>query len=146
MNCPSCGKNTFNQDSDKLICLACGWREGDAAQREREAGSYKDARGVFGWQEGDEPAEDTIRRLRDNDAPTHMPHSDEPVSDNWFDYDDDDGSDFEDNETRCPVCGSDDLNLKWYFFDDDTQQTVGRLMECEDCGTQFNDWYPRSDA
>ena len=28
---------------------------------------YSDARGVFGWQEGDEPAEDTIRRIRGDD-------------------------------------------------------------------------------
>lgn len=52
---------------------------------------------------------------------------------------DDDFDDFEDNSPRCPVCGDDDLNIKWYFYDDDIEATVGRLMECESCGTLFNE-------
>lgn len=35
-NCPACGENRFNQDKEYLLCEACGWRESDAAQRERE--------------------------------------------------------------------------------------------------------------
>jgi hypothetical protein len=31
------------------------------------AGNYQVARGIFDWQEGDEPAEITIRRLRDGE-------------------------------------------------------------------------------
>lgn len=30
-----------------------------------EPGSYKNAKGLFPWKPGDEPAEDTLRRLRD---------------------------------------------------------------------------------
>ena len=32
-----------------------------------EPGSYKRARGAIPWKEGDEPSEDIIRRLRDNE-------------------------------------------------------------------------------
>lgn len=38
MDCPSCSRNNWNQDSDKYQCRSCGWRESDAAQREREPG------------------------------------------------------------------------------------------------------------
>ena len=34
-----------------------------------EQGSYKNAKGVFPWKEGDEPSEITIRRLRDGNTP-----------------------------------------------------------------------------
>lgn len=33
---------------------------------------------------------EVYRRADEEDRAEHMPHSDEPVSDNWFDYEDDD--------------------------------------------------------
>lgn len=68
--CTECGRlNVTNIYAAEHRCSRCNVTvelESDPA----EPGSYKQARGVFDWQEGDEPAEDTIRRIRGDDDPT----------------------------------------------------------------------------
>lgn len=44
---------------------------------------YKAARGAFEWQEGDEPAEATVRRMRDGEAPPAQPDALEQAREAW---------------------------------------------------------------
>lgn len=64
-----------------------------------------------------------------NEEPTHIPHGDEPISDNWFDYDDD--------ETEIIV-----HQVVWNCDDCGEQNTTNRrdaLPVCEECGRVY-DW------
>jgi len=76
-----------------------------------------------------------------------MYHQEQDPGDIGYDDDVIQSSDFDDEPTTiCPVCESDDLNIKHYFYDDDFNEPVGRLMECDVCGTMFKAWYPPSPA
>lgn len=41
----------------------------------------------------------------------------------------------------CPECGDSDYDVQHYFYDDDEQLTVGRLLKCASCGEFFNEWF-----
>lgn len=60
VRCNDCGEHWISSDG---LCPACRARRAQNAEKP----DYRVARGIMGWQEGDEPAEDSIRRLRDGD-------------------------------------------------------------------------------
>lgn len=56
------------------------------------------------------------------------------------DYVDDWFPDEDDISPVCPLCGCDDLNLKWFIPGDDDMSFEGRHMHCESCGHEFDEW------